>query len=292
MQTLGFAYAMLPALRRLYPNGDELTSRINLHLEYFNTQPYLASFILGAAVRLEEGRASGRNRDADVRGMKAALMAALGALGDSFFWGALKPFAVAAAVAVFLAGLWWAPLVFLVIYNIWHVGLRVWLLFLGYESGGDAVSLVAAFNFTKLARNLKIMSLSLLGGILGMLPLWRTEFRLPVPACQTHVWPGRCLRCPGLFRSRLMIKKELLIENRLGLHARAAAQIVKSASAFASKITLSKDGLEVDGKSIMGIMMLAAAKGSSVLLQVEGADENGALAELERLFQDKFGEKE
>ena len=89
-----------------------------------------------------------------------------------------------------------------------------------------------------------------------------------------------------------MIKKELLIANRLGLHARAAAQIVKSASAFASKITLSKDGLEVDGKSIMGIMMLAAAKGSSILLQVEGPDENGALAELERLFQDKFGEKE
>jgi mannose/fructose/N-acetylgalactosamine-specific phosphotransferase system component IID len=112
--------------------------------------------------------------------MKAALMAALGALGDSFFWAALKPFATAAAVAVFLAGLWWAPLTFLVIYNIWHVGLRVWLLFLGYESGGDAVSLVAAFNFTKLARNLKILSLSLLGGILGMLPLWRIELRLPV----------------------------------------------------------------------------------------------------------------
>jgi phosphocarrier protein HPr len=89
-----------------------------------------------------------------------------------------------------------------------------------------------------------------------------------------------------------MIKKELRIENRLGLHARAAAQIVKSASAFASKITLIKDDLEVDGKSIMGIMMLAAAKGSSVLFQVEGADENEALAELDLLFQDKFGEKE
>ncbi len=89
-----------------------------------------------------------------------------------------------------------------------------------------------------------------------------------------------------------MIKKELRIENRLGLHARAAAQIVKSASAFASKITLIKDDLEVDGKSIMGIMMLAAAKGSSVLLQVEGADEKEALAELDLLFQDKFGEKE
>lgn len=89
-----------------------------------------------------------------------------------------------------------------------------------------------------------------------------------------------------------MMKKELLIENKLGLHARAAAQIVKSASAYSSKVTLVKDGLEVDGKSIMGIMMLAAAKGSSVLLEVRGEDEGQALAGLEQLFKDKFGEKE
>ena len=89
-----------------------------------------------------------------------------------------------------------------------------------------------------------------------------------------------------------MKQKELLIENKLGLHARAAAQIVKSASAYSSKIMLIKDGLEVDGKSIMGIMMLAAAKGSSIMLQVHGADEEQAVAGLERLFKDKFGEKE
>jgi phosphocarrier protein len=89
-----------------------------------------------------------------------------------------------------------------------------------------------------------------------------------------------------------MKQKELLIENKLGLHARAAAQIVKSASAYSSKIMLIKDGLEVDGKSIMGIMMLAAAKGSSIMLQVHGADEEKAVAGLERLFKDKFGEKE
>ena len=89
-----------------------------------------------------------------------------------------------------------------------------------------------------------------------------------------------------------MKKKELMIENKLGLHARAAAQIVKSASSFASKIVLSKDNLEVDGKSIMGIMMLAAAKGSSVQVQVHGDDEDQAMAGLERLFKDKFGEKE
>ncbi len=89
-----------------------------------------------------------------------------------------------------------------------------------------------------------------------------------------------------------MKEKELLIENRLGLHARAAAQIVKTASAYYSKITLMKDGLEVDGKSIMGIMMLAAAKGSSVLLVAQGTDEDLAVAGLEKLFKDKFGEKE
>ena len=89
-----------------------------------------------------------------------------------------------------------------------------------------------------------------------------------------------------------MKKKDLLIENKLGLHARAAAQIVKSASAFASKITLVKDDLEVDGKSIMGIMMLAAAKGSMVRVLAQGDDEDRAIAGLERLFKEKFGEKE
>jgi phosphocarrier protein HPr len=89
-----------------------------------------------------------------------------------------------------------------------------------------------------------------------------------------------------------MIKKELLIENKLGLHARAAAQIVKCASSYSSKIALIKNGLEVDGKSIMGIMMLAAAKGSMIMVHVHGDDEDKALEGLEKMFKDKFGEKE
>jgi len=89
-----------------------------------------------------------------------------------------------------------------------------------------------------------------------------------------------------------MQKKELLIENKLGLHARAAAQIVKSATAYSSKITLSKDGLEVDGKSIMGIMMLAAANGSVIMLHAHGDDEDRAVDGMENLVKNKFGEKE
>ncbi len=89
-----------------------------------------------------------------------------------------------------------------------------------------------------------------------------------------------------------MVERELLVENKLGLHARAAAQIVKTASAYSSKITMIKDGLEVDGKSIMGIMMMAAAKGSTIRVMVHGDDEAEAAESLIRLFREKFGEKE
>jgi phosphocarrier protein len=89
-----------------------------------------------------------------------------------------------------------------------------------------------------------------------------------------------------------MKKRDLLIENKLGLHARAAAQIVKTASGYNSRILLSKDGVEVDGKSIMGIMMMAAARGTTILVQADGGDEDRALEGMEKLFKNKFGEKE
>ncbi len=177
MQTVGFAYALEPALRKLYPDPEEYENRLKAHMEYFNTQPYFASFILGAAVRLEQNRASGNSETADVSGLKTTLMAPLGALGDSFFWGALKPMAAALAVAVILTGFWWAPFLFLLIFNAWHLGLRLSLLFWGYSSGGDAVTLMARYGFTKMARRFKILSLAVLGGILGMMPLWGSEFK-------------------------------------------------------------------------------------------------------------------
>ena len=81
------------------------------------------------------------------------------------------------------------------------------------------------------------------------------------------------------------------IRNRLGLHARAAALLVKTANRFASEVMLEKDGLEVDGKSIMGILMLAAAKGSKITLKVNGKDAVQALQTLGKLIANKFGEE-
>ena len=87
-----------------------------------------------------------------------------------------------------------------------------------------------------------------------------------------------------------MPSKELTISNKLGIHARPAAQFVKMASQFDSEIRVEKDGEEVDGKSIMGLMMLAAGHGSILTLNAEGADAEEALNALEALVIRNFEE--
>jgi phosphocarrier protein len=82
---------------------------------------------------------------------------------------------------------------------------------------------------------------------------------------------------------------QLQIRNQLGLHARACALFVKTASRFKSEVMVSRDGLEVNGKSIMGVMMLAAEEGATILVKAVGADEGDALAALQELVDGKFG---
>jgi phosphocarrier protein HPr len=89
-----------------------------------------------------------------------------------------------------------------------------------------------------------------------------------------------------------VIKKELDIINRLGLHARAAAKFVQCAGRFESSVQVERSGRRVNGKSIMGVMMLAAACGTSIRLEVDGADEAEALAALEALVAERFGEEQ
>lgn len=87
-----------------------------------------------------------------------------------------------------------------------------------------------------------------------------------------------------------MVQKELTILNRLGLHARPAAQIAQTAAGFECDIELTKDNVTINAKSIMGVMMLAAEFGSQVCVTAKGTDETQALAALEQLFNDKFNE--
>ena len=85
---------------------------------------------------------------------------------------------------------------------------------------------------------------------------------------------------------------ELEIVNKLGLHARASAKLTQLASSFEAEIWLSRSGRRVNAKSIMGVMMLAAGKGSKVLVEAEGADAERALSALLALIADRFGEGE
>lgn len=87
-----------------------------------------------------------------------------------------------------------------------------------------------------------------------------------------------------------MPTRELPIVNKLGLHARAASKFVTVASRYNARVTVMKDGREVSGKSIMGVMMLAAARGSSIEVTAEGEDADAALDAIDALVADRFGE--
>lgn len=87
-----------------------------------------------------------------------------------------------------------------------------------------------------------------------------------------------------------MTERSVTIVNKLGIHARPAAEIVKLASRFRSDITIVRDDLEVNGKSIMGVIMLAAERGATIVMRAEGEDSDAALDALSALVADRFGE--
>jgi phosphocarrier protein HPr len=89
----------------------------------------------------------------------------------------------------------------------------------------------------------------------------------------------------------VIVEREFDIPNRLGLHARAAAQLVRLANRYASEIRVRKDGVEVNGKSIMGVLMLAAPKDAKILVRATGEDAEAALAAIGELIAGKFGEE-
>jgi PTS system mannose-specific IID component len=134
MQNVGFAYCILPALTRLY-QGEALKQAMQRHLQFFNSHPYMANALLGATARLEEQVAEGRVQPEQVQSFKTCMMGPMAAIGDSFFFASLKPFAAALAIAGVFSGVSWAPLVFLLLYNLFHLSLRVYGLWAGYRMG-------------------------------------------------------------------------------------------------------------------------------------------------------------
>jgi phosphocarrier protein len=88
-----------------------------------------------------------------------------------------------------------------------------------------------------------------------------------------------------------MLEKEITVKNKLGIHARPAALLVKNAGQFQSKIEIKRDDIIVDGKSIMGVMMLAAEQGATLVFSIDGEDELQAMDAIEKLFEERFYEE-
>jgi len=163
MQNLGFAYAIDPALRRLYPEEGARVDALRRHLGFFNCHPYMAAAIVGGAIHHEERVAAGEEpRDGPLQ-YKAALQGPLAALGDGFFWTALRPFAGALGAAGALLVGWPGIAAAIVLYNAIHLALRIQLFRAGYGGGDAVVARIAGLGLPVLADRLRTAGAALCG---------------------------------------------------------------------------------------------------------------------------------
>jgi mannose PTS system EIID component len=169
MQNLGLAYAIYPALERLYPDKQALEEAVRRHLVFFNTHPYVAAAIVGGVLYHEQRIARGEEPPDRVVAFKAALMGPLAALGDGFFWLSLKPAtgAVCAALVPVLAA--WAAVLFLFLYNLVHLTLRARLYLLGLSLGDRLVEAVARANLPSRGAKLRAVAAACAGGLAAWL---------------------------------------------------------------------------------------------------------------------------
>lgn len=186
MQNLGFAFALYPALEKLYPDPEKLAAATERHLCCFNSHPYFAATILGGAVHHEEKIARGEEPPEAVVGFKQALMGPLAALGDGFFWLSLRPAcgaltaALASAIALAVGDLVPPAVValgaiafYLLGYNVVHLVMRARFFWHGYRLGDAVVPDIAASRLPELGQRLRVVAAASAGvaGGLGALTL-------------------------------------------------------------------------------------------------------------------------
>lgn len=171
MQNVGFAYQMIPALKKLYPNKDEASEALKRHLAIFNTTPAIVTFITGAAIALEEkfkkAKEAGEECDEDsINAVKTALMGPLAGIGDSFFWGTFRIIGAGIGATMAANGSILGALLFLLIYNIPHLLIRYQGLKIGYKSGVNFLSSMSEGGIiAKLTDAAKILGLIVVGSM-------------------------------------------------------------------------------------------------------------------------------
>lgn len=180
LQGLGWAFAMMPALSCLYPDGSVREAAMRRHLGHLNTHPYFAAALLGAAVRLEERLASGLTPASTLDRFRQALASPLAAVGDAFFWSALRP--VCALSAILTVPLWgvWAAVVFLLAFNLIHLTVRIRGFFAGYRQAEGLIESVGRLRLPALTGGLRRLGAVLAGVVVVVVAVAPGEAR-PTP---------------------------------------------------------------------------------------------------------------
>nr|WP_113866193.1 PTS mannose transporter subunit IID [Brenneria salicis]NMN91563.1 PTS system D-mannose-specific IID component (Man family) [Brenneria salicis ATCC 15712 = DSM 30166]RBP63033.1 PTS system D-mannose-specific IID component (Man family) [Brenneria salicis ATCC 15712 = DSM 30166]RLM30805.1 PTS mannose transporter subunit IID [Brenneria salicis ATCC 15712 = DSM 30166] len=169
MQALGFCFAMVPVIRRLYPeNSEERKQAIKRHLEFFNTQPFVAAPVLGVTMAMEEQRANGAPiDDGAINGLKVGLMGPLAGVGDPIFWGTARPVFAALGAGIAMSGSLLGPLLFFILFNLVRLLVRYYGVAYGYRKGVDIVNDMGGGFLQKMTEGASILGLFVMGALVN-----------------------------------------------------------------------------------------------------------------------------
>lgn len=178
MQNGGWAYSLIPALKKLYPQREEASAALKRHLEFFNTHPYIAAPILGVTLALEEERANGAPiDDAAIQGVKVGMMGPLAGIGDPVFWFTVRPILGAIAASLATGGSILAPLFFFVVWNAIRIGFLWSTQEFGYTKGSEITNDLSGGILQTLTKGASILGMFVMG---ILVPRWTSINFAPV----------------------------------------------------------------------------------------------------------------
>ncbi|UOQ83747.1 PTS system mannose/fructose/sorbose family transporter subunit IID [Gracilibacillus salinarum] len=168
MQNGGWAFSMIPAIRRLYKTKEDRAAALQRHLEFFNTHPYVASPIIGVTLALEEERANGAPVDNKaIQGVKVGMMGPLAGIGDPVFWFTVKPILGALAASLALTGNILGPILYFVLWNIIRMGFMWYTQELGYKAGSKITEDLSGGLLRDITKGASILGMFILGALVN-----------------------------------------------------------------------------------------------------------------------------
>ncbi len=167
MQNGGWAYSMIPALRKLYPNKEDMAAALQRHLVFFNAQPYVASPIIGVTLALEEDKANGVEVDDEaIQGVKVGMMGPLAGVGDPVFWYTVRPILGALGASMAINGNILGPILFFILWNLIRIAFLWYTQELGYKAGAAISSDLSSGLLKKVTRGAAMMGMFVLGALI------------------------------------------------------------------------------------------------------------------------------